>query len=82
MPQPLLLLPASVENQIMAGGHLSSWNDGNGFCKVKPYNADMSVTSLLLNLFSVHSLAVTETIWAGWRRLDDQGSVCASVCVL
>jgi len=46
-PQPLLLLPASVENQIMAGGHLSSRNDGNGFCKVKPENTDTAVTSLL-----------------------------------
>lgn len=65
----------------MAGGHLSSWNDGNGFCKVKPNNAGMAVTSLLLNLFSVRSLAVTGTIWAGWRRPDDQGSSSVFVCV-
>lgn len=52
----------------MAGGHLSSWNDWNGFCKVKPYDADMAVTSPPLHLFSAYLLAVTETIWAGWRR--------------
>lgn len=51
------------KNQIAAGGHLSSWNDGNGLCKVKPYKGDAAVTSWLLNLFSVLSPAVTENIW-------------------
>lgn len=36
----------------MAGGHLSSWNDGNGLGGVKQCDVDVAVTSLLLKLFS------------------------------
>lgn len=77
----LSLMPTCADNQIMADGHLSSWNLGNGLCKVKLYNRGVVMTSLLLHWLCVLSVAVTRTIWTNWKRLVDHGRSRACECV-
>lgn len=64
----------------MAGGHLSSWNDWNGFCKVKPYDADMAVTSLPLHFLPICWQWQKPSGLVGEGQPDGQGS--SYVCVL